>query len=99
MGLRYQQLESSVRSTARKVALVEEMTGSSRLIEQHNSLSATNESRVPREAEIFHGLVIPQEPKPPESDGESLTISFALNLNLKCLVPRMLHVRMCNLRL
>jgi hypothetical protein len=100
LSLRHQQLESSVRSTVRKVALLEEMIDSSRLVEQHDPLSATNESRDPCEkVGRFHGLVIPQEPKPPESDGESLTISFDLNLILKGLVPRMLYVRMRNLRL
>lgn len=100
LGLRYQQLESSVRSTARKAALLEEMTDTSRLVEQHSSLSFTNKSQVPREkVETFHGLVIPQEPKPPEPDGEFFMLSSILSLILKGLVARMLHVRMCGLRL
>ena len=100
LGLRYQKLESSVRSTTRKVALLEEMTDSSRLVEQHNSLLVTSGPQVPYgKVEMFHGLVVPQEPKPPESDGEFFTVSFSLNLNLKGLVSRMLHVRMCHLRL
>lgn len=83
MGLRYQQLESSVRSTARKAALLEETAKTSRLVEQHNFLSVSNEPRVPREeAEMFHGLIVPQEPKPPESDGEFFASSFYLELEL-----------------
>jgi hypothetical protein len=102
LGLRYQQLESSVRSNARKVALLGEMADGSRLIEQHHSPSAASESRTPGEkVETFHGLVIPQEPKPPESDGELFTLLSALSLilGLMGLAPRMLHVRMCCLRL
>ena len=100
MGLRYQQLESSVRSAAKRVALLEETIYTSRSVEQHNSLPVSDESRVPREkVEIFHGLVVPQEPRPPESDGELLTPSFALSLILNGLVFRMLYVRMCRLRL
>ena len=100
LGLRYHQLESSVRSTIQKVALLEEATDTARSVEQHNSLSVSNESRAPREGvEMFHGLVVPQEPKPPESDGEFFAHSFILILILKRLVFRMLHVRMCNLRL
>ncbi|KAF9652373.1 hypothetical protein BDM02DRAFT_2959503 [Thelephora ganbajun] len=69
LGLRYQQLESSIRNTVRKVALLEEMTDTSRLAKQRNSVTAHNESRVPRgEVETFRGLVVPQEPEPPESD-------------------------------
>ena len=98
LGLRYHQLESFVRSTIQKVALLEEATDAARSVEQHNSLSVSNESRAPREGvEMFHGLVVPQEPKPPESDGEFFAHSFILIL--KGLVFRMLHVRMCNLRL
>jgi len=71
LGLRYQQLESSVRSAARKAALLEETIYASRSVEQRNSLPVPNESRLPREKiETFHGLVVPQEPIPPESDGE-----------------------------
>lgn len=100
MGLRYQQLESSVRSTARRVALLEETIYASRLVEQHNRLPVSGESRVPREEiETFHGLVIPKEPEPPESDGELFTPSFILSLVLRGLVFRMLYVRMCRLRL
>ena len=100
LGLRYHQLESSVRSTIQKVALLEEATDTARSVEQYNSLSVSNESRAPREGmEMFHGLVVPQEPKPPESDGEFFAHSFILILILKRLVFRMLHVRMCNLRL
>jgi len=96
LSLRYQQLESSVRSTARKVALLEEMTDTSRSVEQHNSLPVSSESQVSREElEMFHGLVVPQEPKPPESDGEFFTPSSILNLILKGLVFRVLYVRMC----
>ena len=47
---------------------------------------------------MFHGLVVPKEPKPPESDGEFLTLSFILSLALR-LVFRMLHVGVCDLRL
>ena len=84
LGLRYQQLESSVRSTIQKVALLEEATDTARSVEQHNSLSVSNESRAPREGvEMFHGLVVPQEPKPPESDGEFFAHSFILILILK----------------
>lgn len=87
LGLRYQQLESFVRSTTRKAALLETID-SSRLVEQHSSLSVINESRVLYEkVEMFHGLVVPQEPKPPESDGEFFTHSFALSLTLRRLVP------------
>lgn len=100
LGLWYQQLESSVRSTARKVALLEEMRDTSRLVEQHNSLPVSRESQASREeAEIFHGLVVPQEPKPPESDGEFFMPLSILSLILKGLVFRVLYVRMCNLRL
>ena len=100
LGLRYQQLESSVRSTARKVALLEEMTDTSRLVEQYNSLPVSRVSRASREeAEMFHGLVVPQEPKPPESDGEFFTPSSILSLILKGLVFRVLYVRMCRLRI
>jgi len=83
LGSRFQQLESSVRSTARKVALLDEMADTSRLVEQHDSLSFTNKSRAPREnVEMFHGLAVPREPKSPESDGESLGLSFTLSLIL-----------------
>ena len=100
LGLRHQQLESSVRSAAKKVALLEETIYASRSVEQHNSLPVPNESRVPREkTETFHGLVVPQEPIPPESDGKLSTHSFTLSSVLKRLVFRMLYVRMCRLRL
>lgn len=100
LGSRYQQLESSVRSAAKKVALLEETIYASRSVEQHNPLPVTNESRVPREKiETLHGLVVPQEPIPPESDGELLTPSSTLILILKELVFRMLYVRVCRLRL
>ena len=100
LGLRYQQLESSVRSTAGKIALLEETMNASRSVEQHNSLPVSNESWVPRKKmETFHGLVVPQEPTPPESDGEFFTPSFVLSLILKVSVFRMLHVRMCRLHL
>jgi len=99
LSLRYQQLESPVRSTARRVALLE-ITDSSRLVKQRVYLPVANESQVLYEkVEIFHGLVVPQEPKPPEPDGEFPMVSFGLNLVLKGLVPRMLYVRMCHLRL
>ncbi|KAF9788564.1 hypothetical protein BJ322DRAFT_1106545 [Thelephora terrestris] len=69
LGLRYQQLESAIRSAVRKGALLEETTDNSRLAGQRNSVSAYNESRAPHvEMETFHGLVVPKEPKPPESD-------------------------------
>jgi len=100
LGLRYRQLESSVRTTARKAALLEEMTNISRSVEQHNALPVSSESQVSREElETFHGLVVPQEPKPPESDGEFFTPSPTLNSILNGLVIRVLHVRMCRLRL
>ena len=71
MGLRYQQLESSVRSAAKKVALLEETIYASRSAELRDSIPDFSKSRVPREKiETFHGLVVPQEPIPPESDGE-----------------------------
>ena len=61
------------------------MTYTSRLVEQHNSLSVTNESRAPHEkVEVFHGLVVPQEPRPPESDGGFFTLPFIhLELDLE----------------
>ena len=102
LSLRYQQLEFSVRSSTRKVALLEEMTDISRSVEQHHSLLAADEIRTPREkVEMFHELVIPQEPKPPESDGEFFTLSSTLSsmLKLEGLAPRVLYVRMCCLRL
>lgn len=84
LGLRYQQLESSVRSTARKVALLDEMTGASCLVEQRNFLPVADESQTPREkVEMFHGLVVPREPKPPESDGEFFTLFVHLELDLE----------------
>lgn len=99
LGLRYQQLESFVRSATQKVALLEDATDTSRSVGQHNGISVPSESRVPREeVEMFHGLVVPKEPKPPESDGEFLTLSFILSLVLR-LVFRMLHVGVCDLRL
>ena len=74
MGLRYQWLESSVRSTAREVAILEEATDSSRSFDQRGSLFISNGFRVPREkVEVFHGLDIPREPKPPEPDGTFFT--------------------------
>ena len=97
LSLRYQQLETFVRSYAQKVALLAEVTDSSRL-----SLSAANESWIRRErAEMFHGLVIHQEPKPPESDGEFFTFpsTLSLVLRLKGLPPRVSYVRMRCLRL
>ena len=100
MGLRYQQLESSIRNTAQKVVLLEEARDAFRSVKQHNPFSVSNESWTPREeAEVFHGLVVPQEPKPPESDGEFLTPSFILSLILKGLVSRMLYVWVRDLRL
>lgn len=99
MGLRYQQLESTVRSIAKKVTLLE-ATNASCLVERCSPLSVSNESGIPREeVEKFHGLVVPQEPKPPESDGAIFTLSFILSLALKGIVFRMLYVRMCGLRL
>ena len=99
LSLRYQQLESPVRSTARKVALLE-MANSSPLVRQRVPLPVASKSQLPCEkVEIFHGLVVPQEPKPPEPDGEFPMVSFGLNMVLKCLVTRMLYVRMCHLRL
>ena len=97
LTLRYQRLGTSICSNVRKVALLAGVTDSSRL-----SLSAANESQTPREkVDIFHGLVIPQELKPPESDGEFFTLSSTLSLVLrsKRLAPRVLYVRMCCLRL
>ena len=100
LGLRYQQLESSVRSTARKAALLEVTTGASRSVEQHNSLVFSDVCRTPREEiEMFHGLAVPKEPKPPESDGRFPERSFILSLILNGLVSRMLYVRVCGLRL
>jgi len=100
LGLRYQQLESSVRRTAKEGTLLEEAMNASRLVEQHNSLPVSDKYWIPREEmETFHGLVVPQEPRPPESDGELFLPLFIFSLILKGLVPRMLHVRMCHLRL
>lgn len=102
LGLRYQQLECSARSNARKVALLGEMADSSRLVGQHHSRSAANEPRTLREkVEMFHGLVIPQKPKPPEPDGEFFKLSYTLSLMLrsKGLALRVLYVWMRRLRL
>ena len=99
LSLRYQQLESPVRSIARKVAFLER-ADSSRLFKQRVPLPVASKSQLSCEkVEIFHGLVVPQEPKPPEPDGESPMVTFGLNMVLKCLVTRMLYVRMCHLRL
>jgi hypothetical protein len=79
-------------------ALVEGMTDTSGLVEKQHSVLVHKKSRVPipEELEMFHGLAIPKEPKPPEPDGEFFRY-FILSLMLRGLVIRMLHVRMCGL--
>ena len=100
LGLRHQRLESAIRSAVRKAALLEEITDTSRLVVQHNSVPAYNKSRAPHEEmEMFYGLVVPKEPKPPESDGELFALlRLGLGLMTRGLVFRMLYVRMRDLR-
>ena len=97
LGLRFQQLEYSLRSTTREAAL---LADSSRLVEGQDPVLAHNKSRVPRErVEIFHGLVVPKEPTPPEPDGQFFFL-FRLEFDAddgSCF--RMLHVRVFDLRL
>jgi hypothetical protein len=98
LGSRYQQLEFSLRSAAGEATLLAEMTETSRLVEQHNSPPVRNGFEVPREDEMFHGLVVPQEPKPPESDGE-FPPPLHLGLDNEGVALRMLYVGMCGLHL
>jgi hypothetical protein len=98
LGLRYQQLESSIRDTTRMAALVEGITDTSGSVEKQHSVLVHKKSGVliPEEMEMFHGLAVPKEPKPPEPDGAFFRY-FILSLMLRGLVFRMLHVRMCGL--
>lgn len=98
MGSRYQQLESSIRSAAQKATLLAEMSGTSSLVEQYDSVPVHNGFGVPREDETFHGLVVPQEPKPPESDGE-FPPPLYLELDNEGIALRVLYVGMCSLHL
>ena len=70
LGSRYQWLESSIRTAARQAALLKEMADTSHLLERRNSAPARGSRASSEGMEVFHGLVIPEEPKPPESDGE-----------------------------
>lgn len=70
LGLRYLPLESSIRNIARNAALLEEVTNTTRSVGKQNFVPVHNNPRVPREeTEIFRGVVVPKEPKPPESEG------------------------------
>lgn len=92
LGLRYQQLDASIRNT------VKNATDSSRSTEEVNPVLVQIKSRVPREGvEMFRGLVIPKEPEPPESDG--VCSSRCIVLGLVMILFRMLHVWMRGLRL
>jgi len=85
LGSRYQWLESSIRSAARQAALLEEMADTSHLLNWRNPAPARGSRASPKGLEVFHELVIPKEPNPPESDGE-LFCFFILGLIIKDLV-------------